>query len=147
MIRCVRGLLERAGYDVVACSDGEDAVEAARGESFALVILDGQMPRLDGFSALTELRKLPGYRRVPIMMLTSLGEDEHVEHAFANGADDYLEKPFNPRQLRARVRRMLVRSGVREAALQLASEPPEELSGVRTKIDAELVENDSTSSG
>ncbi|HBQ13836.1 MAG TPA: hypothetical protein DEF51_22770 [Myxococcales bacterium] len=147
MIRSVRGLLKRAGYDVVACSDGEDAVEAARRESFALVILDGQMPRLDGFSALAELRKLPGCRRVPIMMLTSLGEDEHVERAFANGADDYLEKPFNPRQLRARVRRMLVRSGVREAALQLASEPPEELSGVRTKTEIEIVEDDSTSSG
>ena len=142
MIRSVRGLLVRAGYEVVACEDGEDALERAKRESFALVILDGQMPRMDGFTTLAALRRLPGYRRVPMMMLTSLGEDEHVEHAFECGADDYLEKPFNPRQLRARLRRMLVRSGVRQAAITLASEPPEDMgseerSAVRMRVDVE----------
>lgn len=142
MIRSVRGLLVRAGYEVVACEDGDDALERAKRESFALVILDGQMPRMDGFTTLAALRQLPGYRRVPMMMLTSLGEDEHVEHAFECGADDYLEKPFNPRQLRARLRRMLVRSGVRQAAITLASEPPEDMgseerSAVRMRVEVE----------
>lgn len=108
--------LEEEGYDLVHARDGREALERARAERFALVILDGQMEPMDGFDALRRLRQWREYDDVPILMLTGLGGDADIERAFGLGADDYLEKPCRPRELRARLRRHLQRAARRRCS-------------------------------
>lgn len=98
--------LERAHYEVVSVYDGQRGLEAALTSNPDLVILDINMPGLDGLSVCRELR---GKSAVPILMLSSLGEDYDKIVGLEVGADDYLAKPFNPRELLARVRALLRR--------------------------------------
>jgi DNA-binding response OmpR family regulator len=100
--------LETAGYEVAVAYDGIEAVAAARNRSPALVILDVNLPRQDGFSVLAELRK---FSQIPVIMLTVRATEEDEVHGLDLGADDYLRKPFSPRALLARVRSHLRRSG------------------------------------
>ena len=97
-------------YDVVHCLDSEAALERADAERFALLLLDCTAGPLDGFGALERLRAHPRHRHAPILMLTALGDDEQVERAFAFGADDCLDKPFEIRAFEARTRPLLVRA-------------------------------------
>lgn len=106
----VRHLLAREGFDVLHFGDGQSALDAAPGSGARLVVLDVQMPRLDGFSVLERLRALPAFARVPIVMLTSLGSDRDVSRGFDLGADDYIVKPFSPEQMLARIRRLMRRA-------------------------------------
>lgn len=100
--------LERAGYRVAVAFDGEEALEKAARENPDLVILDLMLPRLDGFSVCRHLRaKSP----VPILILTARSEEADKVHGLDLGADDYVTKPFSPRELLARVRALLRRSG------------------------------------
>ena len=73
------------------------------------MILDVKMPGLDGFEVLERLRKSPRYANIPIIMLTSMGQEADVVRGFRLGADDYILKPFSPTELSARVRRLLRR--------------------------------------
>jgi DNA-binding response OmpR family regulator len=100
--------LRQAGYLVVEAADGQAALAAFERESPALVILDVNLPRLNGLEVCRQIRSAS---RVPIMMLTvRAGEEDQVE-ALDLGADDYLTKPFSPRTLLARVRALLRRAG------------------------------------
>ena len=100
----VRRLLEQEGWDVVAAPDGRAALDAARSQSFDLVLSDIMMPGLDGFELLRELRAGPATRSLPVIFLSArAGEEARVEGVGA-GADDYLVKPFSARELVARVR-------------------------------------------
>jgi DNA-binding response OmpR family regulator len=107
------------GFDVATAADGERGLAAARQGSFDLVVLDVMMPGLDGFDVMRELRKTSV---VPIVMLTARGEETDRIVGLELGADDYLAKPFNPRELLARIRAVLRRGapadddGVVEAA-------------------------------
>jgi PleD family two-component response regulator len=101
--------LEKEGLDVVRFDNGQDAFEDALREKPVLVILDVKMPGLDGFEVLERLRKDHSFSRVPIIMLTSMGQEADVVRAFRMGADDYILKPFSPTELSARVRRLLTR--------------------------------------
>ena len=105
----VRAALGDDELDLTHCYDGQTALRHAELERFSLVVLDGQMSPGDGFQVLEALRSQAGYRRTPILMLTSRTAVEDVERAFALGADDYVEKPFEPRELRARITRLLAR--------------------------------------
>lgn len=104
--------LEKEGFRVVWHRDGRDAYDGALHEIPSLVILDVRMPGMDGFEVLDRLRRTPAYLRVPIVMLTSLGNESDVVRAFELGADDYVLKPFSPAELIARARRLIARGHV-----------------------------------
>ena len=100
--------LERAGYNVTEADCGEAALETyeQKGGDFDIAILDIMMPGMDGFAALKELRKTS---KIPVLMLTARGEAEDKFVGFENGADDYLLKPFLPKELLFRVQAILKR--------------------------------------
>ena len=101
--------LEKEGLDVVRFDNGHDAYEEALRELPTLVILDVKMPGLDGFEVLDRLRSDHRFSSIPIIMLTSMGQEADIVRAFRLGADDYVLKPFSPTELSARVRRLLTR--------------------------------------
>jgi two-component system response regulator ResD len=105
--------LGREGYDVVEAQDGEAGLHAALDPQVDLVVLDLLLPRRDGWSVCRELR---AQRSVPILMLTARGDENDVVAGLEIGADDYLTKPFGPRELVARVRALLRRSQGQGAA-------------------------------
>ncbi|HEV2845176.1 MAG TPA: response regulator transcription factor [Thermoanaerobaculia bacterium] len=100
--------LRQAGYLVVEAADGQAGLEAFEREEPALVILDYNLPRLNGLEV---CRKIRAESKVPVMMLTVRAGEEDQVHALDSGADDYLTKPFSPRTLLARVRALLRRAG------------------------------------
>lgn len=101
-------IMQREGYETVTAVTGKDAVEkAANMVAPSLILSDIMMPFLDGFQLAVELKKLHGWEGVPIVMLTSKGQEQDIVRALDNGADDYLVKPFNPGELLARLRRFL----------------------------------------
>lgn len=107
LVKGIRFNLQQEGYQVETGSDGEQAVEMAREGSFDLIILDLMMPKIDGLQACMRIRE---FSDVPIIMLTAKGEDSDKLMGFACGADDYVTKPFNILELKARVRALLRRT-------------------------------------
>ena len=101
--------LRREGYRVLVASDGVTALEVARQQPPALVILDLMLPRLDGLDVCRQLRSRPETARTPILMLTARGEESDVVVGLEMGADDYVTKPFSWNELRARIRALLRR--------------------------------------
>ena len=108
LVKGVKFNLENEGYTVETAYDGESAVELAKSNDFDLIILDLMMPKLDGRSACMRIRE---FSNVPIIMLTAKSEDADKIMGFESGADDYVTKPFNILELKARIRAMLRRSG------------------------------------
>lgn len=102
--------LENEGYEVTAAYDGDAAVELAKKNDFDLIILDLMMPVLSGTEACMKIRE---FSDVPIIMLTARSEDADKLMGFACGADDYVTKPFNILELKARIRALLKRSAGR----------------------------------
>jgi DNA-binding response OmpR family regulator len=100
--------LDREGFDVLGVSDGASAVEAATGRLPDLVVLDLMLPEMGGFDVFRRIRLLG---RVPVVMLTALGEEEDRVTGLEVGADDYVTKPFSPREVTARVKAVLSRAG------------------------------------
>ena len=105
--------LTQAGYLVVKASDGPAAIHTFKGESPDLAVLDINMPGASGFQVCEAIRT---QSRIPIMMLTVRGEEEDLIKALDLGADDYLTKPFSPRTLLARIKALLRRAGIENAA-------------------------------
>jgi DNA-binding response OmpR family regulator len=95
---------------VIQAADGQEAVDAAELERPDLVLLDFEMPRMNGLEACRRILALPGRQDIPIVMLTTRDSEDDVKEAFTAGASDYLVKPFAPGQLRARLRVWLLRS-------------------------------------
>ena len=108
LVKGIKFNLEHEGYQVQDAYDGEEAVELAREGGFDLIILDVMMPKIDGLQACMRIRE---FSNVPIIMLTAKGEDTDKIIGFECGADDYLTKPFNILELKARVRALLRRAG------------------------------------
>ena len=109
LVKGIKFNLESEGYEVETAYDGEAAVELARGGSFQLIILDLMMPKIDGLQACIRIRE---FSNVPIIMLTARSEDTDKIIGFECGADDYITKPFNILELKARVRALLRRAGI-----------------------------------
>ena len=109
LVKGIKFNLENEGYTVDACYDGESAVSMARSENYDLIILDLMMPKKDGLQACQEIR---GFSTVPIIMLTARSEDADKLMGFESGADDYVTKPFNILELKARVRALLRRASI-----------------------------------
>ena len=111
LVKGVKFNLENEGYEVTPAYDGVTAVELARKESFDLIVMDVMMPGLSGGDACMQIRE---FSDVPIIMLTARSEDSDKLMGFACGADDYVTKPFNILELKARIRALLRRSGAGE---------------------------------
>ena len=107
LVKGMKFNLENEGYEVECAYDGAAAVELARNGQFDLIILDVMMPEVDGLEACMRIRE---FSNVPIIMLTAKSEDADKLMGFECGADDYLTKPFNILELKARVRALLRRA-------------------------------------
>lgn len=119
LVSVVEAYLEQEGYKVVKASNGREALFAARQEKPDLIILDIMMPEMDGFEFMRLHRK---ERETPIILLTAKVEDDDKVIGLELGADDYLTKPFRPRELIARVRAVLRRTGITEPKAQVLRE-------------------------
>ena len=111
LVKGIKFNLENEGYEVECAYDGATAVELARTCKFDLVILDVMMPEVDGLECCMRIRE---FSNVPIIMLTAKSEDADKLMGFECGADDYLTKPFNILELKARVRALLRRAGAQK---------------------------------
>jgi DNA-binding response OmpR family regulator len=109
LVKGIKFNLENEGYQVETAYDGEEAVERARVGGYDLIILDLMMPKLDGLKACMMIRE---FSTVPIIMLTAKSEDVDKIIGFESGADDYITKPFNILELKARVRALLRRASI-----------------------------------
>jgi len=102
--------LRHAGHDVVPVGDGSAAVEACQAQRPDLVILDVMMPGMSGLDAARAIRADESLAGLPIIMLTARAQESDIEQGFDAGADDYIVKPFSPRELASRVSAVLARS-------------------------------------
>ncbi len=116
--RIIRATLEHAGQQVFLAADGNEAVSLARQFSARLVLLDIGMPNLNGLMACEEIRLLPGYSEVPIVMLTGYSDDRMRQAAMQLGANDFITKPFQPDALVARLAVYLGPPGMTPPAIQ-----------------------------
>jgi len=103
----IRKYAQYEGHQVTEAQDGMQAVELCRTNQFDLIILDVMMPELDGFSACREIRRITD---TPVMMLSARGEEYDRIHGFEVGVDDYVVKPFSPKELMMRVEAIIKRS-------------------------------------
>ena len=122
LVKGIKFNLENEGYTVDACYDGQTAVTMAKTGDYDLVILDLMMPQKNGLEACQEIR---GFSTVPIIMLTARSEGADLLMGFESGADDYMTKPFNILELKARVRALLRRASI--------TTPPEQQGGAILK--------------
>ena len=111
LVKGIRFNLKSEGYDVITGSNGQEAVEMAQKEQPDLIVLDVMMPVMDGLTACNKIRE---FSDVPIILLTAKVEDMDKLIGFDHGADDYLTKPFNILELKARIRALLRRAGSAE---------------------------------
>jgi len=110
MRRIVTQSLERSAYDLIEAESGAAGIQCAIEQHPDLILLDVMMPEMDGFEVIRRLRTHPMTLGVPIILLTALGEMSEKVHGMQLGADDYMTKPFDPRELRARVQAHLKRT-------------------------------------
>jgi two-component system alkaline phosphatase synthesis response regulator PhoP len=121
IVELVTHYLSRDGWQVESCADGREALERLGVAEYELLVLDLQLPGVDGLSLCAEVRRNPRTRGLPVVILTARGEETDRIVGLEMGADDYLVKPFSPKELVARVRaimRRLERPEAREAALR-----------------------------
>ena len=115
LVKGIRFNLQNDGYEVITGFNGREAVQAAQAQSPDLILLDVMMPEMDGLTACAKIRE---FSDVPIILLTAKADDMDKLMGFDHGADDYLTKPFNILELKARIRALLRRAGVVEKQAQ-----------------------------
>ena len=103
----IKEYAEFEGYEVDQAEDGMQAVEMVKNQDFDIIIMDVMMPKLDGYSACKEIRKI---KQIPVIMLSARGEEYDKLFGFEIGVDDYVVKPFSPKELMARIRAVLNRA-------------------------------------
>ena len=103
----IKEYAEFEGYEVAQAEDGMQAVEMVKNQDFDIIIMDVMMPKLDGYSACQEIRKI---KQIPVIMLSARGEEYDKLFGFEIGVDDYVVKPFSPKELMARIRAVLNRA-------------------------------------
>jgi DNA-binding response OmpR family regulator len=106
----VRMKLQSAGHDVITAEDGQEGYDTAVREVPGLVLLDIAMPRMTGLEVCQKLRETATTADLPIVLITARSSESDVEKGFAAGADDYITKPFSPRELLARLEVILERA-------------------------------------
>ena len=112
LVKGIRFNLQSDGYEVVTGTNGLDALRLAQDPEVSLIVLDVMMPQMDGLTACAKIRE---FSNVPIILLTAKADDMDKLMGFECGADDYLTKPFNILELKARIKALLRRSGVGKA--------------------------------
>lgn len=117
MIRnVIKEYAEFDGFEVAEAEDGMQAVDICRREDFDLIVMDIMMPRLDGYSAIKEIRKT---KQIPVIMLSARGEEYDKLFGFEIGIDDYVVKPFSPKELLARIKAVLKRANANEQPMDI----------------------------
>lgn len=104
-------MLRFAGYEVIAATNGEEAVRTALREVPDLILLDVRMPRMTGYEACRLIKANPALRDVPVVFLSAKGQESEIQSGLDAGAEEYLLKPFSPAELTNRVRGILSRFG------------------------------------
>ena len=107
----IKRYAERDGFEVVAVEDGSEAIEICRKEDFDIIIMDVMMPDTDGFTA---CRKIREFKDIPVLMLSARGTEYDKLFGFEVGVDDYVTKPFSPKELMARVKVIIKRHSVQQ---------------------------------
>ena len=108
LVKGIRFNLQNEGYEVITGSDGLEAVRLVQEEKPDLLVLDVMMPNMDGMTACSKIRE---FSNIPVILLTAKADDMDKLMGFDHGADDYLTKPFNILELKARIRALLRRAG------------------------------------
>lgn len=120
----IRGMLmlvlEQAGFEAIAVANAADAQKTLDQSTVDLILLDWMLPGISGAEWARRLKKEAGYRELPIILLTARGEEEDKVKGLEIGADDYITKPFSPKELIARIRAVLRRSGKIQGLAQIA---------------------------
>ena len=104
MVSCT---LKSAGYEVIEAADGQEGLDKAEARTMDLVLTDQNMPRMDGFTMIKNLRAMPAYKTVPVLMLTTECGDAMKTQGKAAGATGWLVKPFDPQKLLEMAKRMI----------------------------------------
>lgn len=117
--RMLMMVLEQAGFTPIAAADAEEAQKALDDTLPDLILLDWMLPGISGVEWARRLKKEPVYRELPIILLTARGEEEDKVRGLEIGADDYMTKPFSPKELIARIRAVLRRSGKIQGQAQI----------------------------
>lgn len=134
----IRGLIRKyaefEGHEVTEAADGMEAIKLCREQDFDIIIMDIMMPELDGFSACREIRK---FKQTPIIMLSARGEEYDKINGFELGIDDYVVKPFSPKELMLRIDAVMKRSKVK--AEPESTNEIVEIGGLKADITARLV--------
>ncbi|MCH7781014.1 MAG: response regulator [Acidobacteria bacterium] len=107
--RFIASLLREHGYDVLIAEDGVHALELVDRHELAMIVCDLVMPYRDGYSVLRAIRKNPKFHDLPVLLLSMRDREEDIVKGLEEGADDYVIKPFNARELLARIRKILNR--------------------------------------
>ncbi len=131
----IRKYAEFEGHEVTEAADGMEAVKLCREQTFDIIIMDIMMPELDGFSAVREIRK---FSETPIIMLSARGEEYDKLNGFGLGIDDYVVKPFSPKELMMRIDAVMKRSRPAAAPAENKHEIVE-IEGLKADITARLV--------
>ena len=105
--RILRDLLTSAGYEMIEALTGEDGVRLAESERPDLILMDIQLPGLDGYEATRRIKANPAPRQIPVIVVTSYALSGDDQKAFRAGCDAYVAKPFSPRELLAKIRQHL----------------------------------------
>lgn len=103
----IKEYAEFEGYEIDEAADGMEAIAKCKSENYDIIIMDVMMPKLDGFSSIKEIRKT---KNIPVIMLSARGEEYDKLFGFEIGVDDYVVKPFSPKELMARINAVLTRS-------------------------------------
>jgi two-component system, OmpR family, alkaline phosphatase synthesis response regulator PhoP len=114
IVKMIDYALKKEGYRTVSCYDGQDALDAARKERPDLVVLDLMLPGIDGLDVCKQLKKSSDTAMIPIIMLTAKAQESDKVIGLELGADDYVTKPFSPRELVARIKAILRRTQEKE---------------------------------
>ena len=133
LVKGIRFNLQHDGYEVITGSDGVEAVELAQSQNPDLIVLDIMMPRMDGLDACSKIRE---FSNVPIILLTAKADDMDKLLGFDHGVDDYLTKPFNILELKARIRALLRRSGAGAAKKEEPAANDLTIGTIRLDLDA-----------
>ena len=131
----IRKYAEFEGHEVTEAVDGMEAIKLCREQDFDIIIMDIMMPELDGFSACREIRK---FKQTPIIMLSARGEEYDKINGFELGIDDYVVKPFSPKELMLRIDAVMKRSSHKTDAPETQNEIVE-IGGLKADITARLV--------
>ena len=135
IVKGIKFSLEQDGIEVAVAHDGEEALEIAKGGGFDLIILDVMLPKLDGLEVCQSIR---GFSATPIIMLTAKSEDMDKIMGLEYGADDYITKPFNILELKARIKAILRRAGKKSGRAQ-SEKSTHHVRGLEIEIDSRRV--------